>query len=719
MSMRHDEVIQIQQTLHGYADGHRLLESSWTLPREVERTVLVLSDMSGPSMLRGFESYLTGYSFPNTGIYALARTWYAAEMPRPGCVWTHTLFIEHPDLARIRDLRTLARLFCRPENEASWPGYRTPLTLFALLPYENNGDQDSSLEIAAAATYTALYGSPDFPIYIPADNSTHYEQLILRIWTQQWPRLRRGFRFCTGSLANRIIDNKVFDVQVVPFDVTRQLRRTVQGAGFVSMEASEDAAGLAPWIKVATTDLLTKTPGPLRQFLWQFGAELQDGRGVFVRLVETFTCLEGVRLRHLAVTNAIETVSLSFPGSREAAALKIASFGSRPDRLLLPEHTEWEVLRALTTTKQYAAFDADTLDIRKRAQAFWHNEREHAKELVGELGKDDLTPLGTEFLAGVSAALELADAVDLLKGQPHLFSVLGKYSLAIVASPQLWNGSRSEQYTLLELVESCRDIAYDILQAIVFAMLDAGATAIAEDTVKRLGQRVVNAVLDWVDMPTAQLYHVLIPAWRRALASRPSELLSWLRETQKPRAHTVALIADMLDPHAREVQRAGTAVWLQFSVTAHTQLDEQTLTKTMAFLLTFAFDNSAPGAAELAVQAFEIVHDAARNDELGSDAWRLLKDQAPSSFWVWDWDKCERLRRALADRFIRYDWPVDPFLHVTKNEKTFSQIVELCRASALGRYFLQKVMKSVMQGECQATRTQWSALTQRQLVLDG
>lgn len=710
MSTRQDEVIQIQQTLHGYADGHRLLESSWTLPREAERVVLVLSDMSGPSMLRGFESYLTGYPLPDAGVYALARTWYAAEMPRPGCVWTHTLFIEHPDLARIQDLRTLVRLFCRPERGPSWSGYRTPLTLSTLPSYESDVNQDRFSEIAVAATLAVLYGSSGIPIYIPADTSTHYEHLILSIWTQQWPRLRRVFCFCTGSLANRAIDSKVFDIQVIPFASVRQVRREVKGAEFVSVEISGDSATFPAWIKAATDDLLTKTSGLLRQFLWEFGAELKEGRGVFARLVEIFTCLEGVRLRHMSVANVIEAVSLGFPETREATALKIASFGAEPNRLLLPELTEWEVLRALTTTKYYGAFDADTLDIHGRAKAFWHLEREHMKSLVGELGKGDLTPLGTAFLAGISEALEPADAVEFLKVQPELLSVLGKHNPAMIASPQLWNGSSSEQRTLWELVENWRDIPHDTLKAIVFAMLEVGVAVIADEVVERLRQQAVSAALDWVDMSASRSPQELLPAWRWALASRPSELLSWLREAREPRAHTVALVASLLDPHASEVQRAGTAVWLQFAATAHAQLDRQTLTKAMAFLLAFTFDNPGPGAAELVAQAFEIVHDAARHDELDGDSWRLLRDQVPSSFWGWDWDRCERIRRALADRFIRYDWPIDQFLRVVKDEKTFSQIVEYCRMSSSGRSFLRRVVKLVAQGECETTSAQRAVL---------
>src|SRR5207249_781669 len=65
----------------------------------------------------GFAPYLTGFPLDGTNFYALARTWHATEVPRPGCVWTHTLLIDLADLAGIPDLGTLSILHNRPKRE--------------------------------------------------------------------------------------------------------------------------------------------------------------------------------------------------------------------------------------------------------------------------------------------------------------------------------------------------------------------------------------------------------------------------------------------------------------------------------------------------------------------------------------------------------------------------------------------------------------------------
>jgi hypothetical protein len=36
------------------------------------------------------------------------------------------------------------------------------------------------------------------------------------MWDQQWPRLKRAFRFCTLSFAGRSAGGSVFDLQFLP-----------------------------------------------------------------------------------------------------------------------------------------------------------------------------------------------------------------------------------------------------------------------------------------------------------------------------------------------------------------------------------------------------------------------------------------------------------------------------------------------------------------------
>src|SRR6202040_260677 len=41
-------------------------------------------------------------------------------------------------------------------------------------------------------------------------------EVVFLIWAQQWPRLRRSFRFCTLAFGDRSTEGARFDLQFVP-----------------------------------------------------------------------------------------------------------------------------------------------------------------------------------------------------------------------------------------------------------------------------------------------------------------------------------------------------------------------------------------------------------------------------------------------------------------------------------------------------------------------
>lgn len=52
----------VEQTLHGYSNGHRLLQASVELSVQDSKKMMILSDLSGNEFVKGFERYFTGYN---------------------------------------------------------------------------------------------------------------------------------------------------------------------------------------------------------------------------------------------------------------------------------------------------------------------------------------------------------------------------------------------------------------------------------------------------------------------------------------------------------------------------------------------------------------------------------------------------------------------------------------------------------------------------------
>jgi len=77
-------VLRVHQILHGYAQGHQQLAQSVQVRLRDAKTMLVLSDISGPGVRPGDEGYLTGYPLSDSKLYVIARTWAASRCPGRG-----------------------------------------------------------------------------------------------------------------------------------------------------------------------------------------------------------------------------------------------------------------------------------------------------------------------------------------------------------------------------------------------------------------------------------------------------------------------------------------------------------------------------------------------------------------------------------------------------------------------------------------------------------
>lgn len=301
--------IHLHQALHGYADGHRQFAVSTTLKPRDAKALLTLSDSSGPGARFPEGGYLTGYPLADSGLYALARTWPAPEMPRPGCVWTHTLLIPFTELGALDDFRDLSNLFRRPQtgspetyqNVLSWTPKQTSTSAI-------NGED-------ARYILAALYGDPRRRI-VAAPKRSEPENLALAIWGQQWPRLRRSFRFCTFSAADRSIESAAFDLQLVP-PGDASIRSRFPKA----LEADRNSLTSHRWVEIALKDLCSDGEHDLRTFFRRVGGDVAGGREAFAslcRLYELLHDLEGAT----QLANAMSLVDNEF-GSAQGRYTRI------------------------------------------------------------------------------------------------------------------------------------------------------------------------------------------------------------------------------------------------------------------------------------------------------------------------------------------------------------------------------------------------------------
>ncbi len=715
-----NENTKLQQVLYGYSDGHRLLEASIELPKKGQRTMLVLSDMSGPSMLNGFEEYLTGYPLSRTDSYAFSKTWYAPEMDRPGCVWTHTLIIGQNLLREIHNLSVLLRFFKRP-SDRMWRGlYKDPI------PFDDSSSDISlnlieylPMEEVAKQVLFALYGISDCPpVVLPADGSNKFTKLALALWSQQWPNLRSTFTFCTGAISSRPVNGETFDLQIVPRKVLRKITRDIQNVKIIEPEDIQPSIKYPEWVVDATKDLFEINSGELRKFMWDVDDELHVGRNSFAKLSNIFKNIRSINFDKKSVDGLLQDLAKIYPSSLKGKNLKTRIFGPFAGRYssILKGKTESDILRILAFTKHHSIFSPEILRLRSRAKSLWERRNEEAVNLVIDLIGTDINPLGEEILLGISEVIQTHELLELSNEYPGLQYVFVDRNPDLASHKGFWSKNLDNQRELLDHLGKRRPLEAKTIEGITHAMLNAQTASIADDVYDYFGNDALHAMLSWFDKNALNKDCELLSGWRRLLNKAPDECLSWLSKIDQPKIRIGALIASSLNPHSKNVKKFGTKVWLRVLKSVNDNGEYESRRALAEFLFPFSLDNPGPDSDRLIAFSFGLIYEALSRSELRYDSWKLLDPKLPQLPWYRSWDKCERLRLGLIDSYIRHNWRTSQFLKCATKEHLFKQLIKSARSTKKGQRFLKKVISDVDSGEVKVNENQRILLKQYYLA---
>lgn len=659
----------MHHSLHGYAHGHRQLALSRPLSKSSQRTLLALSDMSGPSMLSGFETYLTGYPLGSDALFAFAKTWYAREMERPGCVWTHTLLFDYAIVGAISNLNDLIPHFRRPTKGEPLEVYERPLDIRDLSAARSERSLPS--HDVVCHVLSTLY-SEDRPVFLLVNDPASFEQLICTIWSQQWPRLRRSFSFCTGAIASRSVDRKVLDLQVIPVRNARDAIRQVPDCAVIDGDSESGMTPSVAWVELATKDLLSQHWLLLRDFLWQYGSKKNPKRSSFGQFARAFSSVQDYTSKTLSSEGLVSEIASIFSDPSEARRLKSALFGEASRQTLLIGLEESELLKVLALTPHQEAFDSDALELRPRAKRYWKHDPHRAKSLAHLVGEGTSGPLCEAINSGFAESIQVRELISLATEDPELLVAFVASNPTLATNAELWESPGNIQQLLARMLASNVPVTHKACNGIVHAQLAACTGFVAEIMATWLESALVGIVLDWLDSTDARDAHPLDPSWERVLGCRLQDVAAWLNAQDEIRSSTVAILTRFLSPRARELQAVDPHVWFRFARRARTELRPRELTDAMAFILVLGLESESATGPELARISFPIVYRAAKERNLSERSWkqlqRVMQRRRP-------FDQCQSLRNGLIERAAAFGWSTRSFLSCVEDTQILNALL--------------------------------------------
>jgi GTPase-associated protein 1, N-terminal domain type 1 len=646
--------IRVEQTLHGYADGHRLITGSIKPQGADGRAMLVLSDTSGAKLAAPTNGYLTGYPLPESSTFVLARTWAAPEMPRPGCVWTHSLLIEFADLAMLSSVEGLLELFRRPANPTA--GYDNGIDLTA------SGLATSTSHPKAAALLNALYLDPVSKVEFRQGDAAEDEKLVLAVWLQQWPRLRRGFRFCTSVGTDRSTPTEPFDLQATAA-ASSQSRPSIQGARLVQTEPQSTT------LQSALRDL--QTPNGLRSFLRRVGGDVPKGRAAMAPLCALYDSLESVESSKPSFPIALDALEALGPGQARAARALVF------DRALADiDALDDRTLRFVCENLEAGGDAVRPEVVAELANAIW---RRSPGDLAAALdGEGPLASIANAAISKIDA-----DALVIgIGGDVGLAEAIVMRRPDVLSQRSFWEARSLDAQRLLDLLgDEPADAVLDIVVA-------AGRADAAPSVVRRFGPvRVLDAIV--ASMPDGDPGRT---AWLAEIARGASLLGSPLASGTLPRRIVVELSQHMNtddvpndygdDPWAITARAGGDVGYREESRFA-------------AFLMARALGWRSRSCAELLRQSFDRVHQSLADDSMPYEGWQMIERRLPWPMPWGAWDRCGRVREAVTAKFVDVDLDAETFGRLTDLDTVFTQLAEIAAQSRVGRRYLEKVRKRI------------------------
>lgn len=630
-----------------------------------------MSDVSGSGVASEGSSYLTGYPLLESGMYALARTWSAPEMPRPGCVWTHTLFIDFPDLAAIGTPSRLAKLFARPDSP-SWSTYGMPGALDMLNVVEPELRMSMLEENWLAAVLNGLYESAGSRVVAKRDLAVPVDDLTLRIWDQQWPRLRRSFKFCTLTTKDRSTPGASFDLQILPgSDMSSRAR--LPNTQEVSPRSVECLPG---WLMTLMEDARQPNHGGLRDTLKRLGADILGGREA-MPVFCAFHRLTSSPVSRTQLHDAIEMVNQHGP----LAASDLARAQIADHVLSNVEDADGMALDYLWAQWHY--IDPSRLQQRlpQVAAPLWRaSQRRLLAALRDPAG--DASGWTAQVLKAVPTDELLTDwpkrdvpLRELLQVRPDLVEIPAFWSVVDIRSSHDFHGLPMTDTAAVALVQGMKS--------------EAGMQA----AVQSLGRVHVLKIVELLNGPNESVGSEL--RWVGYCVDDVSAVAEFLSGVQAPDQALLMELARTMAPDSVPNQY-GDDPW--YTALLRLRNAKGALPHRLAaYAFARALGRSSRNIGELLQMTFEQLHTALSNSSLADQDWRLIE---PRLSWVPDdkrWNRAGRLRNAVASAYLdRKLWP-RAFAWMAADNHVFVALMEETEERWGGKHFLKTVEKSLEQ----------------------
>lgn len=659
----------IEQTLYGYNKGHGLLASSFPVrPNNDSSLMSVLSDWTGFRNELGEDSYMTFYPLSNGEKYAFAKTWYADEMERPGCVWTHTLIVDLKDMDRNFDFRMLNDYFRRPQKD-EYDFYQHKIEINNFETRYSNVVFSMFDDTSLLVLYLLLLGNnKNLFIYMDKDQRA-YAALCFYLLQYLPLDILKWISMSTGSVSRRKLGSEDFSIQFTD-NITNISLSNAPWNGKIAKENFPN--GLLYIFEQSKRENDT-FPSLIRLFREDIKDE-KEKLFAFAMLMKELDTALNEKVGGKEYANVLSLLEEYFPKQNEGTRLK-SNFLS-------------EKISSLYGTEEDYLFQIASL----KNDSFLYPEETHFESRLMELNKDNhasyidlITKIAALAHPNDTACKALLYAINNMEEQELLNLIDKEWEkiLPFLSSNDrffesgMWLKVSNDKFNTIFLLFSQKLFDKFIYwDGLLNKAIDAEAL-VGEDVSKKIIEKAKDAVSIIFEAANSDSYHFVSPFLLQACLLKKQDIFIWMNSQETINERVERFLLYKIEPNDYDLKSNSSSVWKAF-------LNQDNENKNIDFyiyLYILAHNWHDVIAIEMLKHSFYHIYIALSKNQLDEKYWNRISCFTSISYFIDKWDKCKILSRGLIDYLKNTSVDIRVLKEFTPNKKINERLVHYWKKS--------------------------------------
>lgn len=649
----------IHQALHGYKQGHNKLASSIALPTIDEDRMKILSDWSEyAGSIDGDMSYITVYPLTQYNLFVIAKTWYADEMDRPGCVWTHSLIIDLTDIDDTFDFRLLNSLFHRPSSKEKYL-YDQKIELTASCSQVIDHAISIPLE-DICVLYNILIKNCTM-VFSVENTSDYYQFLILSILQYLPIGMIKTLRVCTGASSIRKDASIDFNLTFTP----------MSGYSLSSMELEDKIMKNNVGIRHLCNSIYHNDKD-VYQLIRFFSNDVGNDSNKLNTLGELLKALsEAYKAKsNISYNDIVDTIIHAFPNKNEGASLKRLFLGTKVGMLFTTEENYYVKICELSDN---IFDDWQSLNIDSATSQYMSSSPKNFISLLERLvSLDRMNDIGKKVLDNAAHIATIPLLKQLSESHWSIFMALVSINSDLLIN-EFWlslpTTKVSSLFSVIETLDSESIVYWDkILKYLLENSLDTSFSFI-----NKIHSNCSNSIALVMEYLQTQENRILPKSIIDLCSLHRKEIILWMETKQTVSVNAIQFIMEVISPVSKEVKELGVEPWIPLS---NADMQDSKLGYNL-YLLRLSLNWKSPIALDILKSSFYTIYIAMSKDKLSFSEFNILNpymDDVP--FWQ-SWDNCKKFRKGIVRTLKNIGYSRNDLIDLTPSPELNSTLIKI------------------------------------------